>query len=190
MQALYVEVQQLAGMAQLVVPHRPSRFEGRDAHAKLADVGDGGLEEGGDTGAGLVGRDLGEADAGVLVDADPHVVPASPGRALAAVPGDAVAGLRKAREFLDVQVKQLTGTFPLVTPDRRSRFEGVEPVEPCPAQDSADGGRRDPHGPCNLDPRLALETQRRVAGDDANLVAPGCRCGRELRSARPSRPSA
>ena len=82
--------------------------------AKLAEVGDGGLDEGGDTGAGFVGRDLGEADAGVVVDEDVHVVPASPGCALAAVPGDAVAGLVEAREFLDVQVQQLTGMLPLV----------------------------------------------------------------------------
>ena len=62
---------------------------------------------------------------------------------------------------------------PLVAPDRRSRFERVEPVESCPAQDPADGGGRDPHGPGNLDPRLVLEPQRRGAGDDANRCGPG-----------------
>ena len=65
----------------------------RDVDAKLADVGDGGPEEVGDTGAGPVGRDLGETDAGAVVDADMHVVPAGPRRALAAVLGDAVAKL-------------------------------------------------------------------------------------------------
>ena len=106
-------------VAGAVVGHHAS-----DPHAKLAEVGTGGLEEGGDTGAAFVGRDLGEADAGVVVDADVHVVPAGPGRALAAVPGDAVAGLVETREFLDVQVEQLTGMLPLLAPDRRSRFEG------------------------------------------------------------------
>ena len=57
---------------------------GSDPHAKLAEVGDGGLEEVGDTGAGFVGIDLGEADAGVVVYADMHAVPAGPGPALAA----------------------------------------------------------------------------------------------------------
>ena len=87
--------------------------------------------------------------------------------------GDAVARLLEAREFLDVQVQQLTGMLPLVAPDRRGRFEGVEPVKPRPAQDSADGGGRDPHGPGNLYPRQALETQRRDAGDNANRCGPG-----------------
>ena len=132
-----------------VVSHHPG-----DVDAEVAEVGDGGAEEDGDGGAGLVRMDLGEADAGVVVDADVHVVPAGPGRALAAVSGDGVAGLLEAREFLDVQVEQFTGMLPLVAPDRRGRLEGVEPVEPCPAQDPADGGGRDPHGPCNLDPRL------------------------------------
>ena len=145
----------------------------RDVDAKLVEGGDDGLEEVGDTGVGLVGIDLGAADAGVVVDADMHVVPAGPGRALAAVPGDAVAKLLETREFLDVQVQQLTGMLPLVAPDRRGRFEGVEPVKPRPAQDPADGGGRDPHSPRNLDPRPALETQRRDAGGDANRRAPG-----------------
>ena len=82
-----------------VVGHR------RDVDAKLAEAGDDGLEEGGDTGAGFVGTDLGEADAGLVVDADMQVVPAGPGRALAAVPGDAVARLLETREFLDVEVQ-------------------------------------------------------------------------------------
>ena len=151
-----------------VVGHHPG-----DVDAEVAEVGDGGAEEDGDGGAGLVRIDLGEADAGVVVDADVHVVPASPGRALAAVPGDAVAGLLEAREFLDVEVEQLTGVLPLVAPDRRGRREGVEPVKPCPPQDPTDGGGRHPHGPRNLDPRLALEAQRRDAGDDTNRRGPG-----------------
>ena len=56
---------------------------------------------------------------------------------------------------------------------RRGRLEGVEPVKPCPAQDPTDGGGRHPHGPRHLDPRLALEAQRRDAGDDTNRRGPG-----------------
>ena len=56
--------------------------------------------------------------------------------------------------------------FPLVAPDGWSPFERVESVEACPAQDSADGGGRDAHGPDNLDSHLALASQRRDAGDD------------------------
>ena len=145
----------------------------RDIDAELAVVGDGGLEEGGDTVAGLVGMDLDEAHAGVVIDADVDVVPAGPGRALAAVAGDAVAGLIETRELLDVQVQQLTGVLPLVTADGRGRFEGIEPVKPCPAQDAADGGGGHPHGPCDLDPRLPLEAQRRNAGNDVRGRGPG-----------------
>ena len=77
----------------------------------------------------------------------------APGLRWRPVSGDAVAGLLEAREVLEVQVEQLTGMLPLVAPDRRDRFEGVEPVKPRPAQDSADGGGRDPHGPRSLDRR-------------------------------------
>ena len=133
--------------------------------AEPADVGNYGFEEVCDTVAGLVGMDLGEADAGVVVDADMHEIPAGPGRALAAVPGDAGAGLLETRQFLDVQVQQLAGALPLVAVDRRGRFEGIKPVKPCPAQDSADGGGRHSHRPRDLDPRLPLEAQCRNAGD-------------------------
>ena len=137
----------------------------RDVDAELADVGDYDFEDVGDTVAGLIGIDLGEADAGVVVDADMHEIPAGPGRALAAVPGDAVAGLLETREFLNVQVQQRAGALPLVGVDRRSRFEGITPVKPCPAQDSADGGGRHSHRPRDLNPRLPLEAHCRNTGD-------------------------
>ena len=145
----------------------------RDVDAKLAEVGDDGSEEVRDTCAGLIGIDLGEADSGVVVDADMHVVPAGSSRTRAPVPGDAVARLLETRECLDVQLQQLTGMLALVAPDRWGRFRGVESVEPGPAQDPTDGGGRDHHGPCHLDPRLALEPQRRDAGDVANRSGPG-----------------
>ena len=67
------------GEASRVVSGAVVGHHARDRHPKLADVGDGRLEEGGDTGAGL-GIDLGEAEAGVVVDGDAHGVPAGPGR--------------------------------------------------------------------------------------------------------------
>ena len=84
-----------------------------------------------------------------------------------------MAGLVETREFLDVQVQQLTGVVPLVAADARGRFEGIEPVKPCPAQDSDDGGGRHSHGPRDLDPRLPLEAHRRNAGDDVRGRGPG-----------------
>ena len=71
------------------------------------------------------------------------------------------------------ELQQLTGVIPLVAPDRAGRFEGIEPVEPCPAQESANRGGRDSHRSGNLDPRLALETQRRDARDDVRWRGPG-----------------
>ena len=55
----------------------------------------------------------------------------APGAHPPAVSGDAVAGLREAREFLDVQVQQLAGMLPLVAPDGRGRFERVTSMESC-----------------------------------------------------------
>ena len=165
-------------IAGAVVGHHP-----RDVDAELAEVGDHGFEEVGDTVAGLVGIDLGEADAGVVVDADMHEIPPGPGRALPAVPGDAVAGLLETREFLDVQVQQLAGALPLVAVDRRGRFEGIQPVKPCPTQDSADGGGRHSHRPRDLNPRLPWRRNAVMRATVCLGVARGCRCGRELRLA-------
>ena len=53
---------------------RRCRRHTREVDAELAEVGEVGPEEVGDTGADLVGRDLGETDAGVVVDRDMNVV--------------------------------------------------------------------------------------------------------------------
>ena len=74
----------------------------RGPDTQLAEVCDGGFEEGDDTVARFVEVDLSEADARVVVDAKVDVVPSGAGRALAAVAGDAVARLVETREGLDV----------------------------------------------------------------------------------------
>ena len=64
-------------VAGAVVGHQAS-----DPQAKLAELGDGGLVEGDDTGAGFVGIHLNDVDARAVVDAHAHVLPAGPGACL------------------------------------------------------------------------------------------------------------
>src|SRR5689334_7736941 len=60
-----------------------------DGDAEAGIVVDGGLQEGGGGRGLLIGKDLGEGDARVIVDGDMHVLPAGAMDAAATVAGDA-----------------------------------------------------------------------------------------------------
>ena len=100
--------------------------------------------------------------------------PALPG----SLAGDAVADPGEAAELLDVDVDQFAGALALVAPDRLGRLQGFQSVEPEPAQDAADGGRRQAGFLGNLCAAPALTTQRRDPIDHR------CRC-RPVQAVRP-----
>jgi ApbE superfamily uncharacterized protein (UPF0280 family) len=91
-------------------------LDASDLDAKAFVIGDRGLQEVAGADRLLIGLDLGEGDARGVVAADMAELPAdAPAVALAsAVAGDAVAHVLKTPKFLDVDMDQLAGLFPLV----------------------------------------------------------------------------
>src|SRR6187399_2708950 len=105
-----------------------------------------GPEEGGGTALPLVGHDLGEGDARVVVDGDMDELPAEPFATCAptalpsAVASDAMFDPIDPAELLDVDVDHLTRMLAFVAPHRFARLQRRDPVEPEQPQDAADGG--------------------------------------------------
>jgi hypothetical protein len=118
------------------------------------------LQEGDGALLALVGQDLDEGDARGVVEADVDELPADATALAGPLTGDAVADLLEAAELLDVEVDQLAGVGALVAPDRRGRRQVLEPAQPAPAQDAADGGRLDADLPGDLVTGPALAAQR------------------------------
>ena len=116
-----------------------------DLDTELCVIGDCGPEEGCGTSLLLVGRDVGEGNAGVIVDTNMRVLPANPAAiALAcAVAGDAMADLIEFTELFDVDVDQFAGPLALVAPHRLGWFQRSEPIEAQPPKDAAHRRWRD-----------------------------------------------
>ena len=111
-----------------------------DGDAEAGIVIDGSLQEGGSRGSFLVGQDLREGDAGVVVDSDMNVLPAGAMDAAAAVAGDATTDGLETSDLLDIEVEQIAGSGMFVAHDGRSRFQIANAAEVESAQDAADGG--------------------------------------------------
>lgn len=88
-----------------------------DGDAEAFIVSHGGLEEGNGTLGLLVGLDLGERDAGVIVDADVDKLPADAATVALAGPitGDAVTDFVETTELFDIDVDHLAGSGTLIT---------------------------------------------------------------------------
>ena len=76
-----------------------------------------------------------------------------------------------------------------IAADGRRRIEGAEAGNPLAAKHPTDGGGRDPEGGGNLRAGPAETAQRNGWMVTAGGNAPRIRCGRELRSRKPSAPS-
>jgi hypothetical protein len=126
-------------VAGAVVGHHPL-----DLDAEAFVVGQSSLEEGVGTAFLLVGHDLGEGDARVIVDGDMDKLPAepfapcSPIALSSAIAGDAVANAIDPAELLDVDVDHLARMLALVAASRFARLQCTDLVEPEPPQDTAD----------------------------------------------------
>ena len=95
-----------------------------DLDAEMLVVGERGGEKRGGAGGRLVGVDLGEGHAGMVIHADMDVFPAGAWTGVAAVVGHAVAGAAKPAEFLDIEVQQVAGMRMFVAANGRRRVEG------------------------------------------------------------------
>ena len=76
-----------------------------DADAKRAIVGVGEEKELGSGKAALIGQDLGEGDAGMVVDGDVDELPAGGAGASGLIAGNAVTGVLEAAELFDVEMQ-------------------------------------------------------------------------------------
>ncbi len=130
-----------------------------DGDAQAGVVVDGGLQEGGCGRGFLVGKDLREGNAGVVVDGDMHVLPARAMDAAATVAGDAATDGLETSDLLDVEVEEIAGSGMFVTHDGRSRFQIANAAEVEAAQDAADGGATESGGQRDAQPGPALATQ-------------------------------
>jgi hypothetical protein len=119
---------------------------GADADAELSIPGECGLEESGGRGSLFVGQDVGEGDAGVIVDGDMHVLPADAFAVAFVIAVDAVARGMETSELFDVEMEQVSGRGVFVTDPRGKGIEMTHTVEPEPPQDAADGGAAEPGG--------------------------------------------
>ncbi len=163
-----LEAKALAGFAEGkgFVAGAVVRHDTLDRYPEARIVGDGRLEEGDSTSLFLVLHDLTEGNAGSVVDADMHVLPARPlatGAQVAlagSIAGDAMADPTELAELFDVDVNQLTRMFALIAAHRFSRFQITHPVQSQPPQDPADSRRRHTDLGSNMLAGVALPAQR------------------------------
>jgi len=128
-----------------------------DAEAGI--VVDCGLQEGRRRWGFLIGQDLGESDAGVVVDGDMHVLPAGAMNAAAAVAGDATTDGVETSDLLDIEVEQIARSSMFIAQDRCSRLQISNAAEVKSAQDAADGGTTSPDGERDAESGPALAAQ-------------------------------
>ena len=151
--------------------------EASDAYAERAIVGHGGVEELHGRAAALIGQDLGEGDAGMVVDGDVDELPAGGARASGLVAGNAVAGALEAAESFDVEMEQFAGSVVLVAANGGGGVEIAETVESGATEEAADGGRRYADGSGDAAARPTLSAQGDDAVDDGLRGAPRAMTG-------------
>lgn len=121
----------------------------------------------------LVRQDLGEGDAGVVIDRDMNVFPTGTMDAAATRAGDTTADSVEASDFLDVEMEQIAWEGMLITQDRRRRFQITDTTEVEPAQNTAHGGATESRGEryANAGPTLNVgggRLRREAPGQDGN----------------------
>src|SRR6516164_9684068 len=159
-----------------------------DLDPQTCVIGHRRFEEGNGAGRPLVAHDPAEGDTRCVVDADMDELPADAEMAVdhaGLSSRDPMAYRADPAELLDIDVDELTRLFPLVTADGL-RLQSAQLVQAQTTQNAADGGRRDADLGRDLPARPALAPQLLDLCD----VGRRSRCGRELRSCRPARPSA
>jgi len=84
-------------------------------------------------------------------------------------PSDAVSHRADPAEFLDIEMDKLARVLALITADRLGGLQRGEPIQPEPAQDAADGRRRDPDLGRDLLARVAMSAQSLDSGTCGKL---------------------
>jgi hypothetical protein len=137
-----------------------------DVDAMSLKESDGLMESGQDAGSFFIWEETRKGQAGMVIDGDVKGFSACARVALGTVAGGAHAGLMKAAQLLDIEVKKLPWSGAFVAHDRRpGRFEGAEAVEAVTLEDAGKGSFRDGKDHEDLGVRTALFAQ----GDDLGL---------------------
>jgi hypothetical protein len=135
----------------------------------LAEEGERGVEESDGAGGGLVWEELGESEAGMIVDGDVEELPTGAADMIVLrIAGDAVARADDAGEFLDVEVNELAWAGALVALDRWWRGELGE-AEAVPAEQTGDGGLGELGSAGDLKAWELSEAQCEHAGDPQRM---------------------
>src|SRR3989449_2184407 len=87
----------------------------------------------------LVGQEVGESDAGVIINRHMQIFPALSVNASLAMAGNAAADRGEAPDFLDVEMEQIAGGGVLVADHGRRWFQVAHAAQVQPSQDAADG---------------------------------------------------
>jgi hypothetical protein len=135
------------------------------------EEGESGVEEGDGAAGGLVWEELGEGEAGVVVDGDVEELPAGAlGFIEAAV--DAAAWADDAGELFDVEMDEIAWERVLVAADGQRRFEGRE-TSGVTAQQTGDGGFGEFGGARDLEGREFTASQGEDPGHTERVGGSG-----------------
>jgi len=161
-----------------------------DAYAQRAEVGHGVAQELYGTGLALIGVQVGEADARMVVDCHKQELPAGAVDRVAPIAGDSVARSFDAAELLGVDVNEIAGMFMLVAHDRFGGLEIPQPGQPCPGKHPAHGALGHPqargNSRLNQAPAAQLDDRQRLGRSNRSGAAlrargtvgqPGLACG-------------
>jgi hypothetical protein len=146
------ETQQLASVAELVGAITAAVVGEQGAHADaVASEEVQGIAQEGDGGVGLlIGQDLSEGQAGVVVDGDVQSFPSGMFVLAATASVSALRDLLEAGHALDVEMEQIAGSGMFVAHDGRGGMQIAPATEPSAAQNAADGSRTDGGAACDL----------------------------------------
>lgn len=129
--------------------------DGADRNAEAGVIGDSSMEEIDGCSCSEVGQNLGEGNAGMIVDGDVKVLPAGVmGTAPTTVGADFDIG--ETAQLLDVEVQQIAGSLVLVADDGRSRFQIAPAVEAKTPENAAHGSAASAGGLGNMQSCQAL----------------------------------
>ena len=130
----------LGGVGRAAIAGAVVGIEALWLDAEFLEKSERSVEEGDGAASGLIGQELSEGDAGMIVDGDMEILPAGPRGVIVAITSDAVTGALDASELFDVEVDEITRLLPLVTAQRPRRFQGALASETIAAQQTRNSG--------------------------------------------------
>ena|SRR5947207_1140554 len=114
--------------------------DGLDGDAMSLVEGDGLVERSQDAGSFFIGKKTGKGQAGVVIDGDVERLDAGAGITMRTIAGGADAGLMKAAQLFNIQMKEIPWGLAFVAHDGRlGRIEGSQAVETMTLEDTGKG---------------------------------------------------